>query len=85
MAPALRISASSSSSNSIMSKACRPSAAAFTRPIKIRSLPTTASVVEGALEQSNVSAVTEITQMIEIMRSYEQTVNLIGQENQRHR
>jgi len=41
------------------------------------------SVVQGALEQSNVSAVTEITQMIQIMRSYEQTVNLIGQENQR--
>jgi flagellar basal-body rod protein FlgF len=41
------------------------------------------SVMQGALEQSNVSAVTEITQMIEIMRSYEQTVNLIGQENTR--
>jgi flagellar basal-body rod protein FlgF len=41
------------------------------------------SVVQGALEQSNVQPVTEITQMIQIMRSYEQTVNLIGQENTR--
>jgi flagellar basal-body rod protein FlgF len=41
------------------------------------------TIVQGALEQSNVSAVTEITQMIQIMRSYEQTVNLIGQENTR--
>lgn len=41
------------------------------------------SIVQGALEQSNVQAVTEITQMIQIMRNYEQTVNLIGQENQR--
>ena len=41
------------------------------------------SIVQGALERSNVSAVTEITQMIQIMRSYEQTVNLIGMENQR--
>jgi flagellar basal body rod protein FlgG len=35
------------------------------------------------LEQSNVQPVTEITQLIQIMRSYEQTVNLIGQENSR--
>ena len=41
------------------------------------------SIVQGALEQSNVEPVTEITQMIQVMRSYEQTVNLIGQENQR--
>ena len=41
------------------------------------------SIVQGAIEQSNVQAVTEITQMIQIMRSYEQTVNLIGQENTR--
>jgi flagellar basal-body rod protein FlgF len=40
-------------------------------------------IVQGALEQSNVQPVTEITQMIQIMRSYEQTVNLIGQENAR--
>jgi flagellar basal-body rod protein FlgF len=40
-------------------------------------------IVQGAIERSNVSAVNEITQMIKIMRSYEQTVNMIGQENQR--
>jgi flagellar basal-body rod protein FlgF len=43
----------------------------------------TSSIVQGALEQSNVQPVVEITQMIQIMRSYEQTVNLIGQENSR--
>jgi flagellar basal-body rod protein FlgF len=44
---------------------------------------TQGSIVQGALEQSNVEPVVEITQMIQIMRSYEQTVNLIGQENTR--
>ncbi|MGE3624387.1 MAG: flagellar basal-body rod protein FlgF [Bdellovibrionales bacterium] len=38
--------------------------------------------VQGAIEQSNVQPVLEITQMITIMRSYEQTVNLIRQQNQ---
>jgi len=41
------------------------------------------SVMEGALEQSNVQPITEMTQMIKIMRTYEQTSNLIGQENTR--
>ena len=41
------------------------------------------SIVQGSLEQSNVQPMAEITQMITIMRSYEQTVNLIGQENSR--
>jgi flagellar basal-body rod protein FlgF len=41
------------------------------------------SIVQGAIEQSNVSPVVEITQMIQIMRSYEQAVNLLGQENMR--
>jgi len=40
-------------------------------------------IVQGALEQSNVEPVVEITQMIQIMRSYEQAVNLLGQENVR--
>ena len=40
-------------------------------------------VVQGALEQSNVQSVTEMTSMIKIMRSYEQTVNLINMDNQR--
>ncbi|HUY68133.1 MAG TPA: flagellar basal-body rod protein FlgF [Alphaproteobacteria bacterium] len=40
-------------------------------------------IVEGALEQSNVQPVTEITDMIKIMRAYEQAVNMIGDQNQR--
>ncbi len=40
-------------------------------------------IVQGALEQSNVEPVVEMTQMIQIMRSYEQAVNLLGQENSR--
>lgn len=44
---------------------------------------TDSSVVQGSLEQSNVQPVTEMTQMIKIMRSYEQTTNLISQEGTR--
>jgi flagellar basal-body rod protein FlgF len=40
-------------------------------------------IVQGALEESNVQPISEITNMIQIMRFYEQTVNMIGQENQR--
>jgi len=40
-------------------------------------------IMQNALEQSNVEPVVEMTHMIEIMRSYEQAVNLIGQENSR--
>jgi flagellar basal-body rod protein FlgF len=43
----------------------------------------TPNIVQGALEESNVQPVAEITNMIQIMRYYEQTVNMIGQENQR--
>lgn len=39
------------------------------------------SIVQGALEQSNVQPVTEITTMIKIMRAYEQAANLISQSN----
>ncbi|MER2520193.1 MAG: flagellar basal-body rod protein FlgF [Bdellovibrionales bacterium] len=39
------------------------------------------SIVQGALEQSNVQPVTEITNMIKIMRAYEQSASLIGQSN----
>lgn len=48
-------------------------------------LPTedSATIVQGSLEESNVKAITEMTQMIKIMHSYEQTSNLISQENQR--
>jgi flagellar basal-body rod protein FlgF len=41
------------------------------------------TVVQGALEQSNVQSVKEMTQMIHIMRSYEQAANMISQENGR--
>lgn len=44
---------------------------------------TDSSVVQGSLEQSNVSAVTEMTQMIKIMRSYEQASGLISKEDDR--
>jgi flagellar basal-body rod protein FlgF len=41
------------------------------------------SIKEGAIEQSNVQPVTEITDMIRIMRSYEQASTMISNENQR--
>jgi len=41
------------------------------------------SVVQGSLEESNVQAVTEMTQMIKIMRSYEQASSLISKEDDR--
>jgi flagellar basal-body rod protein FlgF len=41
------------------------------------------SIVQGALEQSNVAPVNEMTQMITIQRAYESACNLISQENQR--
>ncbi len=44
---------------------------------------TDSSVVQGSLEQSNVEPVTEMTEMIKIQRAYEQTSNLITQENTR--
>ncbi|MDX2027779.1 MAG: flagellar basal-body rod protein FlgF [Alphaproteobacteria bacterium] len=40
-------------------------------------------VVQGAIEESNVQPVTEITQMIQVMRAYERASTLISQENQR--
>lgn len=41
------------------------------------------TIVQGSVEQSNVQPVVEMTDMIKIMRSYEQTANLISQENTR--
>lgn len=41
------------------------------------------TVVQGAIEQSNVQPVTEITQMIRIMRSYEQASAIIDHEDSR--
>jgi flagellar basal-body rod protein FlgF len=40
-------------------------------------------IKQGSLESSNVQPVTEITDMIRIMRSYEQATNMISSENQR--
>jgi flagellar basal-body rod protein FlgF len=46
--------------------------------------PAVDSVIrEGAIEQSNVEPVIEITDMIRIMRSYEQASTMISNENQR--
>lgn len=42
---------------------------------------TSSTIVQGAVEQSNVQPVTEITNMIKIMRAYEQSANLISQSN----
>lgn len=42
-----------------------------------------AIIVQHALEQSNVEPVTEITNMIRIMRSYEQVANMISNESTR--
>jgi len=47
------------------------------------STPADSSVVQGALEQSNVQPILEMTDMIKIQRAYEQTSNLISQENTR--
>ena len=41
------------------------------------------AVVQGGLEQSNVQAISEMSHMIEISRSYERTTNLISQESTR--
>ena len=41
------------------------------------------AVVQGAIEESNVKPVAEMTDLIRIQRAYEQATNLIGQENAR--
>jgi len=41
------------------------------------------AIVQGAVENSNVSPVLEITSLIRIQRAYEQAAGLIGQENSR--
>jgi flagellar basal-body rod protein FlgF len=43
------------------------------------------AIVQGAIEDSNVSPVLEITNLIRIQRAYEQAANLIGQEDSRLR
>jgi flagellar basal-body rod protein FlgF len=42
---------------------------------------TNASVVQGAIEKSNVRGVVEISRMIEITRSYTQVANMLQQQN----
>jgi len=44
---------------------------------------TDGSIKQFSLEESNVQPVTEITDMIRVMRSYEQVSNMISNENQR--
>ncbi len=44
---------------------------------------TDSHIVQGAVEQSNVQPIAEITHLIQIQRAYEQATNMIGQENTR--
>jgi flagellar basal-body rod protein FlgF len=44
-----------------------------------------AKVIQGAIEESNVTPVAEISRMIEISRSYEQTQNMMDNEHNRIR
>jgi len=43
--------------------------------------PPTVRVVQGSIEQSNVSAVTEMARMVEITRTYEEIASILQQEN----
>jgi flagellar basal-body rod protein FlgF len=43
--------------------------------------PRTVRVVQGSIEQSNVSAVSEMARMVEITRTYEQISSLLQQQN----
>ncbi len=40
-------------------------------------------LVQGSIENSNVNAVSEITDLIQIQRAYEQATNIVGNENSR--
>jgi flagellar basal-body rod protein FlgF len=55
----------------------------FSAPAGVTSQPAPANVrvVQGSIEQSNVSAVTEMARMVEITRTYEQISSLLQQEN----
>ncbi len=44
---------------------------------------TDGSIVQGAVEQSNVNPIAEMTSMIEVSRSYQQIINLISSERDR--
>jgi len=55
----------------------------FSAPAGVTSQPAPPNVrvVQGSIEQSNVSAVTEMARMVEITRTYEQISSLLQQEN----
>jgi flagellar basal-body rod protein FlgF/flagellar basal-body rod protein FlgG len=55
----------------------------FLAPAGVAPQPAPASVrvVQGAIEQSNVSAVSEMARMVEITRTYEQISSLLQQQN----
>jgi flagellar basal-body rod protein FlgF/flagellar basal-body rod protein FlgG len=55
----------------------------FSAPVGVapQPAPPTVRVVQGAIEQSNVSAVAEMSRMIQITRSYEAIASLLQQEN----
>ena len=44
---------------------------------------TDGSIVQGAIENSNVNSIKEITDLIQIQRAYEQSTNMIGNDNAR--
>lgn len=44
---------------------------------------TESRLIQGSIEQSNVQSVSEMTHMIDIMRTYQQVVHLLDLENQR--
>lgn len=45
--------------------------------------PEDVQVVQGALEQSNVNSITEMTKMIKLQRSYEIVQSMIDEEHER--
>jgi flagellar basal-body rod protein FlgF len=55
----------------------------FSAPVGVASQPAPANVrvVQGAIEQSNVSAVSEMSRLVEITRTYEQIASLLQQQN----
>jgi flagellar basal-body rod protein FlgF len=55
----------------------------YTAPAGVAPQPAPQSVriMQGAIEQSNVSAVTEMARMVEITRTYEQIASILQQEN----
>ena len=55
----------------------------FSAPAGVAPQPASPNVhvVQGSIEQSNVSAVSEMARMVEITRTYEQISSLLQQEN----